>query len=92
MRRFVKKLDDGTEIVTITSVPASCVTCIHAAKGGSDACAAFPDGIPYEIRSGQEPHVDPYPGDHGIQYEGLLGEKYPIPYFENPVGYLEDKD
>ncbi len=35
------------------------------------ACEAFPDwpGIPGEILYGNNPHTDPYPGDHGIRYE-----------------------
>ena len=32
-------------------------------------CAAFPDGIPGEISYGDNLHLRPYPGDHGIQYE-----------------------
>jgi hypothetical protein len=35
-------------------------------------CAAFPDapeGIPEEIAFGDNLHLEPYPGDHGIQYE-----------------------
>lgn len=34
-----------------------------------DVCAAFPGGIPGEILLGENLHVTPYPGDHGIQYE-----------------------
>ena len=34
-----------------------------------DICTAFPKGIPVEIAQGKNMHVDPYPGDHGIQYE-----------------------
>jgi hypothetical protein len=32
-------------------------------------CAAFPGGIPDEIAYGDNDHVSPFPGDHGIQYE-----------------------
>jgi hypothetical protein len=31
-------------------------------------CEAFPDGIPEEIAYGDNPHTEPYPGDHGILY------------------------
>lgn len=32
-------------------------------------CRAFPGGIPDEIAHGNNPHTEPYPGDHGIQFE-----------------------
>jgi len=32
-------------------------------------CKAFPDGIPNEIVSGKNLHLEPYEGDHGIQYD-----------------------
>ena len=31
-------------------------------------CSAFPKGIPDEIAHGENKHIEPYPGDHGIQY------------------------
>ena len=34
-----------------------------------DICTAFPDGIPGEITTGENLHVEPFPGDNGIQYE-----------------------
>jgi hypothetical protein len=37
-------------------------------------CKAFPDGIPEEISYGDNLHLEPYPGDNGIQYEE--GEPY----------------
>ena len=32
-------------------------------------CAAFPKGIPDEIAFGDDLHLEPVPGDHGIQFE-----------------------
>jgi hypothetical protein len=65
-----------------------CRTCVHLERlprcrfedTGPDmplpiayfACAAFPDGIPESIASGQVSHLQPFPGDHGIQYSRLV--------------------
>ena len=32
-------------------------------------CEAFPDGIPEEIAYGENQHREPFPGDHGFQWE-----------------------
>lgn len=49
----------------------ACAFCKHfdAAVRDKNVCEAFPDGIPDEIAYGENTHQEPYPGDHGIQYE-----------------------
>ena len=32
-------------------------------------CKAFPKGIPDEIAYGNNKHLEPFPGDNGIQFE-----------------------
>ena len=44
-----------------------CWACKHRTVGRK--CAAFPDGIPDEILFSHTRHMEPYPGDHGIQFE-----------------------
>lgn len=51
-----------------------CLACQHywreeSKRSGRKVCAAFPDGIPEEIWERIVDHKQPYPGDHGIQYE-----------------------
>jgi hypothetical protein len=49
-----------------------CAYCRHFRPTSEGAfCAAFPDGdgIPDAILYDGELHFDPYPGDHGIQFD-----------------------
>jgi len=51
-----------------------CCHFLGAFNKGSEAtewvrCTAFPDGIPEEIAFGSNLHLEPVPGDHGIQFE-----------------------
>jgi hypothetical protein len=46
-----------------------CLACVHLRPGLT--CGAFPDRIPVAILDGRVDHRQPYPGDHGIQFEPL---------------------
>ena len=53
----------------------TCPTCKHYRALRS--CDAFPaiDSIPDEIWDGKNDHREPVEGDHGIQYEPIIGTK-----------------
>lgn len=47
-----------------------CPRCKHFWWTG---CAAFPEEIPIEIRTGEDRHDKPFKGDNGIQFTPLRG-------------------
>lgn len=58
-----------------------CAYCIHLDKRCNRPellrplrCAAFPDGIPHQIASGNLSHRKPVDGDHGIQFRSKFDE------------------
>ena len=68
----LKRFQDWIPGKTI-QVPA-CWDCTHLFLDvtiGEVRCAAFPDGVPVDIRKGENRHTEPMPGDGGIQYEQL---------------------
>lgn len=64
----------------------TCFGCKHQLPGKT--CLAFPDGIPETLWSAYRGHREPYPGDHGIQYEQIPMPTKPI---EIPVFLLKKK-
>jgi len=48
--------------------PPLCSICKHLHRD-EEACDAFPDGIPHDIRIGRQQHEQPVDGDHGIVFE-----------------------
>jgi hypothetical protein len=66
-------------IMILSTPPHGCVTCRHWQF--ENHCAAFPlltetgelGGIPGDFRYADFRHTQPYPGDHGIQFEPKPG-------------------
>lgn len=65
---------DSTNIAEFTG--PLCPICKHfdvdaARMRRGPFCSAFPKGIPSRIFEGLHRHLEPYPGDNGIQFEEL---------------------
>jgi len=52
----------------LTENAAPCALCKNHIANTFN-CKAFPKGIPDEIILGENKHTEPFPGDHGIQFE-----------------------
>lgn len=61
-----------------------CLYCKHRLEGPSMRCLAYPDGVPRRFRLGDDLHIRPTEGDHGVQYEMADG------LTESQKGYVED--
>lgn len=62
----------------MTLAVVQCATCKHfdSSRYIGNFCTAFPDGdgIPLAIITGEFDHKEPFPGDHGIQFEPIDDE------------------
>jgi hypothetical protein len=54
-----------------TTLDAQCPHCIYWKDDivGTGTCAAFPEGIPFDVWNGLVPHIGPLEGDNGVQFE-----------------------
>ena len=70
-------------------MPAQCNYCrhFHFAVKGPASCAAFPDGVPREIRGNEFDHRLEYPGDQGIRFEPIDEDR--LERFEKLMGMDE---
>lgn len=55
---------------------SQCAACRRNRRDGT--CDAFPDGIRMDILVNDFDHRQPFPGDHGIQFDALPGEHHPF--------------
>lgn len=69
-------------------ITRQCFNCQHLfTDRPSIACAAFPDGVPEDILTGEVSHHTPHDGDGGILYAPIL----PDPDVGEDVGLTEDE-
>jgi hypothetical protein len=57
-------------------VGTQCPFCKH--YRGELTCAAYPEGIPEAILTGEFDHAEEYPGDSGVRYEPAPPDEGPI--------------
>jgi hypothetical protein len=57
-------------------LPPICVDCAHFDENSAHpiTCRAFPQGIPDEIFTFGNPHLDPFPGDNDLRFEPRDGQ------------------
>lgn len=67
----MKKQTNPDGSFTLVSDPPACINCKHA-NLSAGTCAAFPDGIPREVISGDNQHTEPLPEQKNkIVYEEI---------------------
>ena len=78
---MITVIDDDRQFPYFSPV---CSLCRH--KTGFRQCSAFAEKIPLEIWTGQYGHEQPFPGDHGIQFEPVPGAKITTPQVPTTAG------
>ena len=64
----------GDKREPLFKIKSRCFLCKHK-FGGHKGCAAFPEGLPHKLASGEVMHDEPFPGDKGYRFEERkLGE------------------
>jgi hypothetical protein len=63
----------GSRPAEVPWISEVCVWCSRLDRENPSArrCQAFPEGIPLEIWGSENDHTQPYPGDHGLQFQRL---------------------
>jgi hypothetical protein len=71
-RQRIERFSWGGEQGGLRQVyPDQCSHCKHLREAQGWTCDAFPQGIPAIILTNRFDHRQPYPGDHGIQFEDV---------------------
>ncbi len=68
-----------------TQLLSQCNLCEHYRSplgGGTEACAAFPSGIPRKVLDNEVDHRNSIDGDHGITWKSRNGADFPTEAFE----------
>lgn len=60
------RLDGDQSLPTVSPV---CTFCSRLVLDGGRTCAAFPQGIPYAIWSGENDHTESFAGDQGMRFD-----------------------
>lgn len=75
IERFV---DSGQDGAAKRVKPKQCSRCRRLQSAETWTCAAFPDGIPAMILRDRYDHRLAFPGDNGIRFDPLPGERHPL--------------
>ena len=67
----LKKYRESLKNEVFRNTVKYCNKCKHRFLDPGNTCAAFPDGIPWDVLIGKKDHRSPVDGDNGIQFEPI---------------------